>query len=188
MKILLWTLLFFSFSCTAETIYKQTDKNGNIVYTDTPQQNAQAVIIPTDSTASISTVPTTIPSPPTKPSEPASASTSTSPSSAPDAPRVAYTTFILAAPADQETFQNQRLIPIKVMIVPDLQSGDKTQLYLDGKPYGSPAEGSDLALNNVDRGSHTVSVVILSKDNTILKSSNSITINVQYARLGPAVP
>jgi hypothetical protein len=179
-----YLLLLSSVSAAADTIYKQTDNNGNIVYTDTPQKNTQTIIIPSETTPSISSAPA---APPAHTSAVIGAPTPATGDTATET-RVTYTTFALISPADQETFQNQRLIPVKVLIEPKLQTGDKTQLYVDGKPYGDPAEGSDLTVNQLDRGSHTLSAVIVDTGNLILKSTNTITINVQYARLGSAVP
>ena len=196
-RILCGFFLFFSLACQADTIYKQTDAQGNITYTDTPQKDAQTIIVPAESPPTItSSTPASSP-PPTMPAAPGGSPASLAqpgatetaiPTAIMDDTRTPYTSFSLVSPVDQQTFQNQRLIPVEVSMVPALQLGDKVQLNVDGNPYGALVAGTQLTIGQLDRGSHTVSAALFSKDNVILKSTNTITIYVQFARLGPAVP
>jgi hypothetical protein len=171
MKYILLFFCFISFA-QAATIYKQIDEKGNITYSDTPLKNSKVIIVPDQSSTRSSpkskTVSTPTTSTPTQPNE----------------QHLSYKTFDIISPTDQQTFQNQRQIPVQINIEPDLQPGDKIQLYLDGNPYASPEARTTLELNELDRGSHTITAVIFDKNHSILKSSKTITVFIQYARLG----
>lgn len=166
---LLIILLCFTSLCYSNVVYEQKDANGNISYTDKPTSNTANAIPVETSTPTISTSSTTQ-SAPTKPEV---------------EERKPYTTFAILIPQDQTTFQNQREIPVQIKIEPKLQLGDVIQLIVDGTPYGKPVEGTTLLLNQLDRGSHTVAAMILSKKNEVFNKTAVITIYVQYARLGP---
>jgi hypothetical protein len=177
MKYRLITILMLIASLNhAATVYQQTDDNNNTTYSDTPAKNAKVIEIPQEN--SISSIPKTILTKPTS-------GTSTKISEEPAAEeRKPYTSFKITDPYDNQTFQNQRQIPVQVTIEPELQKGDTVQLYLDGNPNGQAVEGSALQLKQVDRGTHTISAVIFDKNKTIVRSTNTITVYIQYARLG----
>lgn len=181
MKYLFSFLLLFIFTASdAATVYKQTDENGNITYSDIPEKNANVMVIPeTQTTPS----PTTQNTPTVNSTTP---NTTTVNSAEPE--RKPYTSFSIASPTDQVTFQNQRQIPVNIQLEPQLQEGDKIQLYVDGNPYGEPVASAQLQVNQLDRGTHTLSAVLLDKKKTVVKTSKTITIYIQYARLGPNNP
>lgn len=175
--------------CFADTIYQQTDSQGNVTYTDSPSSHSKAIVIPSsDSSLSTTSSSTSSSTSSTSSAVSATATPDTSVGASSDTDHVPYTAMSMTTPVDQETFQNQRLIPVTVALEPALQKGDKVQLYVDNAIYGAPVDGVNLAINQLDRGSHTVSAVVIDKNKAALKSTKTITIFVQYARLGTGVP
>lgn len=168
-------LLFLIPLCGNATVYTQTDSNGHTVYSDTPFQNSQPIDIPNSAS--------TITTPTEKTQSQQTLSTSAISTKEIDTHQP-YTLFTMTNPIDQQTFQNQREIPVEVSTKPDLQKGDKIQLYLDGQAYGDAATSTHLMMNQVERGSHTVSAAIVSESKTVLKQTPAITIFVLYAHLG----
>lgn len=169
--LILLTTLIYTIACQA-AIYMVTDKNGNIIYSDTPLKNATILNIPSANTIQSSN----------QSSDKAeeikeiqnenltSNITSTS-----------YKKFLIGSPKNNETIQNVRDIPVSIDIEPALKKGDKIQLVMDGKIAGEPSESTSLVLNQVSRGKHEVTAVILNKDLTILKKANTVTIFVHLA-------
>ncbi|MDR3491225.1 MAG: DUF4124 domain-containing protein [Gammaproteobacteria bacterium] len=174
-KIILFLLLIYPYSLQAAAVYESVDNNGNTIYSDSPSPNAKQLEITPTQTAQpiINNV---------QPKEKKSVEIIAHEKNKP------YTKFSLTAPHDEDTFQNQRDIPVEVSIEPKLQKGDKVQLLLDGHPNGDAVESTTLHLLQPERGSHTVSVALLDENQKVLMQTNSITIFVMYAHIGSGAP
>lgn len=167
-------LLLFTIDCHAE-IYQQQDVDGHTIYSDIPlNNNAQKLNSPASlksSSGASSQTTTTVATP-----------SETQPSLAtPKSIKQSYKVFLIAAPKDQETIQNQPVIPVKIDIDPPLQEGDKIQLFLDGKPWKDAVASTELQLAEVDRGIHQLSASLIDANKIVLKQSGSITIYVHHA-------
>lgn len=96
-----------------------------------------------------------------------------------------YQTFRLTYPANQQTFHNQRLIPVRVAVQPELRAADRIQLYLNDKAHGNPSIDTNLALKILERNTYVVYAAIKDPVFGILKKTKPITIYVKFASLGP---
>lgn len=171
--IFLFFLIFFAL-IFINAIYMHKDNHGHIIYTDTPMPNSQIVNVPE----------TLYSHPPeTKPE-----TVSNNPVAATQAmiikeqgTRIDYTLFSIITPKDQETIQNQPIIPVEVDLKPSLQAGDRVQLLLDSKTWGTPVASTHLQMNLVDRGTHQLAAIIVDSNGTIVKETPSITIFVHRA-------
>ena len=175
MKYFLFLLLCVSLVCGA-AVYMQTDSNGNVAYSDAPSPNAKQIDVPAPSTIE------TAPAVTTKPRD--------NGGGAGDAgalgptPHKPYTQFGITSPQDQQTYQNQRDIPVEFDANPRLQRGDSIQVYVDGAKYRDPWFSQHAAIYLLNRGTHTVSAVLLDNTGAPLKQSNAVTIYIHYAALG----
>jgi len=139
-------------------IYKWTDTNGVVHFTDKPHPNAERIELP-DPQEYSSPVPT-----PETPSLPVPAV---------DAPQYNIT---ITQPTEQETLRNnQGYIPVILQIEPDLKAGDKLQLIFDGAELGEPQTAPVFALRDVNRGSHTLAVQIVDENGTIVYTTPAVT-------------
>ena len=173
---LLLFLAFYNFSYAA--VY-MSQENGTTTYSDAPLSNSQEIDIPNVS----STVST----------KPISSSTSTPttpeglenlPPIQPDKPgKLPYTELTIVSPKDQETFQNQPSIPIRLKVTPQLQANDKIQLLVDGNLWGEARSSTNFSLTEISRGVHSVSAVLLGEDQKVILTSNQISIFVQRSNL-----
>ncbi len=183
MKYLAAIILFFLSCVCFAAIYLQTDPEGNVVYSDTPGENATTIVLPNGEN-NIS-IPKTPASSSTAPANSGPAMTASGPEAAPTGgPHKAYTTFLITDPSDQATFQNQRDIPVTIKMDPPLQEGDKVQLYVDGLPSG-PASGdlTQLAIHQVDRGQHQLSAAILDAEDHVLNKTDNLTFFIHYSAI-----
>jgi hypothetical protein len=188
-KILL--ILFFLFACsTFADVYKSIDAQGNVIYSDTPQ-NAQAekIDLPEEHAGEALT---------TTPAEQQAAASEESheggEAANPDqtlivkAEKKPYTKFSILSPANGETIQNQPNIMVEISIDPPLQEGDMIQIYLDNNPWGPPAHASQFQFTKPDRGTHQISAKLIGDNNTVLKDSGSNTVYIHQAHIPNSPP
>lgn len=182
MKYLLaLALILFSLGCFA-AMYMRTEPNGNIIYSDTPEDNAKPISLPKGNN-SIS-VPPNSASTASNPELSLPSSGATAAPASEQTGHKGYSNFAMVDPTDQETFQNQRDIPVKMKIDPPLQEGDKVQLYVDGQPAGDPsADLNQLVIHQVDRGEHVLTAALLDNEGHVLKKTDNITVFIHYSAI-----
>ena len=174
-------LILLSTVCQAD-IYLTTDKNGDQVYSDTPSTGAQKIVMPgiatPDSHTSVTTTTQRAAGVPAEKGIPLSSAAAVT----------GYDQFDMISPIDQQTITNQRDVTVELSIKPGLRKWDKIQLYVDGAAVGMPAATTHQTLHNLERGTHTLSAVLLDAGNNALKQTRAVTIFIHYAALGDAVP
>lgn len=160
----LWILLItLPWATLQAEIYKTIDKDGNVVFTDSPEgKSAESVELKKGSTISL---------PPIKTSPTGSGSLEGDSSSA------SYREFIIKQPSQNATIRGAGNFSVLTTISPQLKSTDSLQLYINGKPYGRKQKGSLFNLKNIDRGTHNIEVKVLNSDGRVLNSS-SVTVHV----------
>lgn len=171
-KLGILLLLFIGLHAAQAQIYKWTDSDGNVHFSDQPHQGAEQVDLPEAQTFS-----------PPPPNQQGNNKGQTTPKTA-DTER-GYKTLKISQPEDQATIRNnQGYVPVIVAIVPDLKSGDKLQILYDSEPLGEPKATTVFALNDVKRGSHTIAVQVLDEEGSVLNTSEPITIFMHRPRVG----
>ncbi len=82
----------------------------------------------------------------------------------------------VVTPAREETFRGgERVVPVAVMVTPQMGEGHKLIYVLDGTPASPPTSDTAFALTNVERGTHTVSVTLVGAAGEELATSNPVT-------------
>jgi len=154
----------------AQTVYKVTDENGNVTYTDTP---------PSDQRHSVETQ--TIPAANAAlPIE----SSNTGTVALDEAPEVDYQTRI-QAPAEGATIpMGPGNFIVEASVAPRLDASEHLLLLLDGAPVGPPQKYASWALTNVFRGEHRLQVQRLDEAGVVLDTSAATTVYV----MRPTVP
>lgn len=162
--------------CAFSAVYKWKDSQGVVNYSDRPNPNSQSVDLP----------PSTVSKNPNAAKKPTVNKTTSlqAPSKLKQPVKKTYDTFSFKNLKNEQTFHNQREIPVALSLKPELQPGDKIQLLLDGKIQGEPEASSVLMLNNVDRGKHTLQAQVINKAGEVIKSTDTITLYIHYAALG----
>ena len=189
--MLLVLLVVLSLVCHA-AIYLQTDKQGNETYSDTPLTNDAKTIelSPAGHYLSSTQITTNVatPPPPVTPMTTATtaAASEVQPAAANLPVRQIYTTFIIESPKDQESIQNQPIIAVTIQVTPDLQLGDKIQMYLDGKAIDNPSATNHFALQNVSRGTHQLYAELQDANGKTINQTPVITVFVHRAAIGGA--
>jgi hypothetical protein len=163
-SVSLFCICFIAFSASHADIFKWTDSQGNVHFSDTPRQGAVRVDLPENQSFS---APKTQP-PSEEVSQPEKAGKQTG---------QVYTMVSIEQPQNEETIRNnQGSLAVSVKVTPNLMKGDKVQLILDGTPIGEPQPALQFGLNGINRGSHTIAVQIVDKKGNVIITSDSITV------------
>lgn len=172
--LLIFTLLLANAAAWAQSsIYRTTDENGNVVFTDAPPANARNAekveIQPTNTT------------PPVEKREPTKAE------------REAIAQEKAASEVQEVTItmpQNEEAIPmgpgnfsVAVKVQPKLEAEQSLQLFMDGVPYGPPQRSATWDLTNVFRGTHKLTVGITDEQGETPVMSQPVTVYVLRPRI-----
>lgn len=129
-------------------VYKSIDAQGNVVYTDEPQDNAKPLELPPLST---------IPPPKSVNLAPAEKSDSG------DAD-TKYEQITIISPTQDETLRNNAgNVNVSMALSPGLNkaAGHRIQFFLDGQTYGEPGMSENIVFQQMDRGTHTVEAAVV---------------------------
>ena len=148
----------------AQTVYKVTDKEGNVTFTDAPPLN-------TDSSVETQTVHATNTSVAVAPKLVAA-------STAEVAEPVSYETVIVA-PAEAATIpMGPGNFSVEAMVRPALSQGERVVLTVDGEPVGTPQRMATWQLTNIYRGEHRLQVVRVDGEGAKVNASSERTVYV----------
>ncbi len=168
MKICLsFLLMTFSLVVNAE-VYKWTDENGDLIYSDTPHPGAEEIKDLDHQTYKAPNYPrsTTKLKPKKEP--------------IPD-----YKVRVIE-PENGTTFRdNGGQVSVGISLIPGLSGRLKHKLVLklDGQAVSSPSSRLSYALTNVERGSHTLVAEIIDKDGKAVTQSTAVSFQMHRTSL-----
>lgn len=171
-RILLLIPLLFPLAGQADTaIYRTTDAQGNVIFTDAPPADGhpgERVDVPPVNTT---------PAPQVRESPAATASTESSESTGQKAQAPPQVT--ITSPANETTIpQGPGNFSVTAQVSRPLQSGQRLQLRLDGEPRGEPQRETTWNLTNVLRGAHDLTVSVLGQDGETVTTSEPVRVYV----------
>lgn len=153
-------LLLLSAPVTADTVWKFTDRSGNVVFSDTPVEGAEPITIQR---------PLIIPA--TRPPQP------TIPAAVED---LGYKRLEILTPSNDTVYANE---PTAVVITglsdPIPHRGHRYRLTVNGEPYGSPQDTPRFTLPPPNRGSYALVLEIVDRNLTPVKRSTPVNIHVR---------
>ncbi len=165
--LLLCTLLLVSQLGIAQ-IYKTTDAQGNVSYSDSPPASGpseQVELRQTNSTPAPDMTAAPVSELPAQGSDD-------------DSMAIDYKVAI-ASPANETTIpMGPGNFPVSVSLEPALQQGALLQLYVDGSPSGSPQSSNSWGLTNVFRGAHDLTVAVVDTQGNPLAESSAVRVYV----------
>jgi len=144
-------------------IYKTTDENGNVVFTDQPPSGSRAAEEVKLKQLNTTPAPTPLPARETPAEEPAG----------PD-----YTVSI-KFPTNETTIpMGPGNFSVVASTFPPLRAGEVLQLQINGTDRGPAQTGSNWELTNVFRGAHELTVQRKSAEGEVLTTSEAVTVYV----------
>ncbi|MFI4919549.1 MAG: DUF4124 domain-containing protein [Legionellales bacterium] len=173
MKKTIFAVSLITVICAAHAqIYKWTDSQGNVHFSDTPHEGAEQLSIPNAQSYA----------PPKGLSSPVP-----QPNASSEQKDHGYTKIAINQPQNEATIRNnQGYLVVAAQLEPDLAPGDVLQLIFDGSPLGDPQTALLFQLNGIYRGSHTIAIQVLDAGGNVLNTSEPITIFMHrpYAGMG----
>lgn len=166
---LIWILVTpVCFSATK--VYRSTDAEGNVIFSDTPQKGSEAIKVQPVQTFAAP-----------------EASIHKSPSKdkpEPVAEFQGYKTFVITQPQEEQTiWNNPGNVSVSVNVVPQLQSGDKIEILLNNSLVAESKSGTSFQLTNIDRGEHSLKAQIVNESGEVLKQTKSVTFFLHQATI-----
>lgn len=139
-------------------IFKSTDAQGNVTYSDTPQQGSTSEQVKLPQTNTLAA--------PQSPKATKKPSTSAEPNMEAVTYKVAVT-----SPANETTFpMGPGNFSVTASVQPPLGDDEQLQLFIDGTPSGAPQAANSWALTNVFRGAHDLTVAVVAKGKALATS------------------
>ena len=154
----LTTIVYASYA----QVYKWTDSQGGVHFSDHPHAGAEIIKMPDVQ----SYIPPSISNP----------STTRQDKEGTDSTLGSYIKVEITQPENKATIRNnQGYLVVAVQLDPELSKGDTLQMVFDGASLGDPQTSLSFELNGVYRGTHTIAVQVLNAGGGIIKSSETIT-------------
>jgi Domain of unknown function (DUF4124) len=156
-------------ACTvasAATVYKWVDESGVTHYSDQPHENAQKVEVKAPQTFSA-------------PKTTTAATQSSRPAPRQPAEKV-YRSCGLSEPTNDQVYLNTDTVSAGVSVQPAVRPGDSVLVTMDGSPVpGVPPGGGQFTITPVDRGDHSMSMVVKDPTGMTVCTSPSVTFHVR---------
>jgi len=144
-SILLLMALLVSAAAIAD-VYKWTDEDGVVHYSDQPHPGAELIQISGTNTFSAPA--------------PRSRASRDDDEAAESTEFKGYDTFTISSPAAEETLWNiEGVLNVSLSVTPALQPGHQVRVYFDGNPL--PVSGLSFQIEEVYRGVHNLQAEIL---------------------------
>lgn len=174
LHLILWIIFFANPMCAA--VYKWTDSNGNVTFSDKPHEGAQQIELPKIQRFS-------------SPAVPLENNTDDTDDVEVESTKNPYKKLLIVEPQDQVTIRNaQGVVNVKLELTPKLKPSDAIQLLMDNIAFGEPQSATNFTMQGVIRGSHTLTAQVVDKKGRILKTSDSITIFMMPPRINMGKP
>lgn len=161
--VTLMLLVLFIITGHAE-IYKGTDEEGNVIYSDKELPDSIKIPMPSPNTI---IMPKPIPKQAIKKDE---------------KEKNPYKTFKILSPSNNETLRiSSGNVPVTLSVTPtlDIKQGHHISVYIDGAVTINKTTKLNLQISNVGRGSHTLRAEIRSAKNEILKQSKAVKFHLK---------
>jgi hypothetical protein len=152
-------------------IYKTTDAQGNVLFTDQPPPSAadaEKVDLNRLNTA-----------PPPKPAPPSGEPSADIKPAKAKQPRALEYQIAIQSPADESTIpMGPGNFSVVAATDPPLAAGERLQLLFDGEPRGDAQASASWQLTNVFRGAHELRVQRETAEGEVLATSKPVTVYV----------
>lgn len=165
--------LFSSSSTLAETkIYHWVDEDGKTHYADTATPGTEKIQVSNQNVVTMDNI-----------RQESATEEISSLTQAVEESAITYQASIVSPADDSALRSNDGTINIQVKTTPEKKNSHKLQLFLDGKPLGSPQISSTIRALNIDRGTHQIQVQLLDEQGKTLSQTQVVTVHLQRASI-----
>jgi len=148
----------------AGTVYKWVDQNGVTHYSDQPNPGAEKVTVESPKSTNVAAS-----------NRPADVARPTQEESGP-----AYSSCTISSPTNDQVFMNVTEVSGALRVEPQLSSGHRISVALDGKRVESVGNAdTSFTISPIFRGTHTLNLVVQDATGAVVCSSPSVTFHVR---------
>jgi len=160
--------VLISINITGAALYKGVDSEGNVVYSDTPFDDAEKFTPPPISVVDAPKI--EVEKKAVEDEKPA---------------EFKYTRFDIVSPTNNQTIWNEPELTVSMKLTPALNSeqGHKIWLLMDGKPVIKNSGSTSLQIGRVERGAHQLQGQVRDKEGKIVVRTRAIVMFIQHASL-----
>ena len=151
----------------AAVIYKWTDPDGVIHFSDQAVPGAEKILTSSGSSARNGAAP---------------AASNTASTAQPKPAALSFTQFSIVSPANQETITGNQPINVNLALEPPLKSTQSLTWTLDGSALSNQANATSFTLEDVPRGTHTI-IATVENQTGESKSTEPVTFYVMRTNL-----
>jgi hypothetical protein len=151
----------------AAVIYKWTDADGVIHFSDQAVPGAEKIQTSSGSSARSGATP---------------AAPNTAATAQPKPAALSFTQFSIVSPTNQETITGNQPVNVNLALEPQLKSNQSLSWTLDGSPLSDQANATSFTLEDVPRGTHTI-IATVENQSGESKSTEPVTFYVMRTNL-----
>jgi hypothetical protein len=164
-----------AFAGQAAVVYKWTDADGLVHYSDQPVPGAQKIYTATSTTGAATAAGAAAPD----------AHGAGSPKAAPG---LGYTQFSITSPTAEQTYFGDEVVGVHLALEPDLKADQTITWHLNGKELEQSPTSTEFGLPRLDRGTYVIAATITDQNSGESRTSEGVTFYVrQPTALGPQV-
>lgn len=175
-KMLAWIFSSLFLCCpivVQADIYKWTDNNGNVHFSDQPRDGAKKIEIPDAQTYE------------QKKETSAQQHSLDQQNEETKSDKSQYQSIAILKPQKEDTVRdNEGIVEVLINVEPTLKEGDQLVVLLDGKPIGEPQTALNFNLKDIDRGAHTLDVQVVDANMQVIIASEQVTFYMHRAAVG----
>lgn len=169
----LWTVLglFAAFAAGAAVVYKWTDKDGVIHYSDQAVPGAEKIVTSSGSSNGIG--------------GPTQAVTAGTPATKVPS-GLGYSVVTIESPTAEQVFFGDEIVPIRIHVEPALKPDHNIAWQLNGKSLDDQANAATFSLQSLPRGTYSIAATLTDPASGVSQSAGSVTFYVrQPSELAP---
>ncbi|ATJ84491.1 DUF4124 domain-containing protein [Halomonas beimenensis] len=169
--------LVMSLPAAAQTIYRTTDAQGNVIFTDDPARGGEKVEL--DPLTVVPARERTAPRAPVVQGGGVPARTTAEPGQ----PFMPYDIFSILSPEQETTLPTGAAgnVQVRLGIRPELREDHRVRLLLDGQVSQSAMHTDTFMLSNLNRGEHVIQAELLDASGAVRHRTTPVTLYVQRA-------
>ncbi|WP_299312520.1 DUF4124 domain-containing protein [uncultured Halomonas sp.] len=170
--------LSFSLAAQAQTIYRITDAQGKVVFTDNPERGGEQVeLAPVTVVPSRGEVRTGDPAPRLE------VGVAPSPRSSPGQPFMPYDSFRMRSPTHEQAFPVGAAgnVPVELGVEPALREDHRVRLLVNGQVSQTAMHTAAFMVANMGPGEHVLQAELLDGSGAVRHRTSPVTIHVHRA-------
>jgi len=162
-----------AFAGQAAVVYKWTDADGVVHYSDQPVPGAERIVTAGKSSAG--------------PASSSGAASGTPAAKKPTVPGLNYSQFAITSPVPDQTFFGDEVIGARLALTPDLKPNQTITWHLSGKELDEGANLTQFSLPHLDRGVYVIAATLTDQTTGASQTTDSVSFFVrQPSLLSPA--